>query len=200
MSLDRETALRLVELDRQDATGLLRELGLLTSTGLDQLLDASTSLLRDDPAVGTRLAELARDTAALAGAAAAIPRATYILAQAESMAGKMVEALVLIGAARAGFETLGRTAEALRTNLGRSQALNEMGRHHEALDTCREILARVVLTGVDDEPELIRLVAAAHQNSGCVLSSLDSSRNHSTNTRRPSPATSCSTTPEPLPR
>ncbi len=169
MTLDRDTARRLATLDRADATKLLVELGLMTPGGLDQLLAESAALIRDDPAIGMQLAELVRVSAEPAGSPIAVARATYLLAQARAADGDMAEAIELIDAARATFERLGSAPEALRTNLGRSQALNEMGRHDEALDACREILARVVLTGVNDEPELIRLVAAAHQNSGLCL-------------------------------
>lgn len=169
MSIDRVTARELAVLDRRDATQMLTALGMMNEAGLEALLDESAALIRDDPAVGTRLAELARDCAALAGAPVAVPRATYILAQAKAGAGEMTDALVLIAAAHAGFETLGRATEALRTNLGRSQALNEMGRHDEALDACRAIIVEAARSHNSDASAMTQLVAAAHQNSGLCL-------------------------------
>lgn len=168
-SLDRATARELATLDLDEATRKLGDLALLSPEGLDQVLDESAALIRDDPAVGIRLAELARDTAAMANAPAAVPRAVYILAQAKAAGGEMADALVLIDAARAGFQALGRTHDALRTNLGRSQALNEMGRHDEALDACREILTGAEGIGGPDSPAMIQLMSAAHQNSGLCL-------------------------------
>jgi tetratricopeptide (TPR) repeat protein len=169
MSLDKETARQLGELDRPAATQRLSDLGLMNASGLEQLLAQSGALMRDDPAIGTRLAELARDLAVAADAPVAFPKALYLLAQAKAGAGDMIDALALIDAAREGFMKLGRTTEALRTNLGRSEALNEMGRHDEALDACRDLLAGAATLGDPDDPAVIALVAPAHQNSGVCL-------------------------------
>jgi tetratricopeptide (TPR) repeat protein len=143
----------------------MRSAGLLCAEGLEALLDIARSLIRDDPAVGQQLAELVRDTSELAGAPFALPRATYLLAQASAASGDMATSLSLIEDARSGFETVGLAGEALRTNLGRAMALNEMGRHDEALAACREILTELGDVSAAD-PSAAGLVAAAHQNSG----------------------------------
>ena len=170
MSLDRSVASRLADLDLQSAVAELTSLGLLDAEGLDAMLDQAGALIRDDPEVGVRLAQLVRDCAILTDAPLATPRATYLMAQAKAAAGEMGVALDLIDEARDRFDRLGRRIEALRTNLGRAQVLNEIGRHAEALSSCQEIL---------DDPELnaaaattsaiVELLASAHQNSGLCL-------------------------------
>jgi CHAT domain-containing protein len=169
MSIDRDVARRLAELDRHDAMRMLDELHLMSASGLDQLLTEAASLIRDDPAIGASLAELARDAATAAGTPIAIPRATYLLAQAKAGSGDMTVALGMIETARAGFDALGSAAEALRTNLGKTQVLNEMGRHPEALQACAEILTEATRSSSAGSPAMLELVAAAHQNSGLCL-------------------------------
>ena len=136
MSLDRADANTLAALPLADARRRVVELGLMSADGLDELLGISRSVIRDDPAAGERLAELVSHLATEAAAPAAAPRAAYLLAQGRAAAGEMSAALDLIDRARDGFDELGLTFEALRTNLGRTQALNEMGRHEEALAAC----------------------------------------------------------------
>jgi tetratricopeptide (TPR) repeat protein len=169
MSIDHDVARRIAALDRPAAEAILGELDLMTPDGLDQLLDAAAALARDDPAIGARLAQLAGSCAADASAPAAKPRAAYLQAQAEVAAGNLPAALTLIDAARLGFDRLGLVADALRTNLGRSQVLNEMGRHVEALDAVGEILGSADVLGDPTASAVIELLAAAHQNSGLCL-------------------------------
>jgi tetratricopeptide (TPR) repeat protein len=169
MSLDPEVARELAHADRRTAARQMASAGLTSPDGLEEVLDAAELLMRDDPAIGTRLAELVRDTAAVSGAPKAAPRASYLLAQAKAAAGQMAEALVLIDAARAGFDTLGLTVESLRTSLGRTQVLNEMGHHAEALEAASEVLDRADELLEANEPTHVELVAASHQNSGLCL-------------------------------
>ncbi len=169
MSLDRAGAQRLADLHRRDAFAELTALGLLDAEGLDVVLDHAGSLIRDDPDVGVRLAQLVRECAVLANAPLATPRATYLMAQAKAAEGEMHVALELIDEARDGFNSLGRRTEALRTNLGRAQVLNEIGRHAEALTSCREILDDPELNADASNSAIVELLAAAHQNSGLCL-------------------------------
>ena len=168
MTIDREAGRAIAQLPIEEATQRLRQADHLDPDGLDALLVVARSLIRDDPADGRRLAELVRSVADAAGAPAAVPRATYLLAQAAAGAGDLAEALALIEAARADFDRLGNTTEALRTNLGRSQALNEMGRHDDALAACGEILDAFG-AAAEHDVAMLALVAAAHQNSGLCL-------------------------------
>ena len=169
MSLDRDAAERLAGLDRREAITELAALGLLDDDGLRAVLDQAGALVRDDPEVGVRLAQLVRDCAVPAGAPLATPRATYLMAQAKAAEGEMHVALELIDEARERFDTLGRRTEALRTNLGRAQVLNEVGRHADALASCREILEDTELNAAAGDPTIVELLAAAHQNCGLCL-------------------------------
>ena len=167
--LDRDGAQRLADLDRREALVELTSLGLLSAEGLDAILDHAGALIRDDPEVGVRLAQLVRECAVPASAPLATPRATYLMAQARAAEGEMHVALELIDEARDGFDNLGRRTEALRTNLGRAQVLNEIGRHADALSSCREILDDPELNAEAGNPAIVELLAAAHQNSGLCL-------------------------------
>src|SRR3954468_12648694 len=169
MSLDRDTARRLAGAEPQEALAELTVLGLLDAQGLDAVLDQAVSLVRDDPNMGVRLAELVRQCAVPAESPLAIPRATYLMAQAKAAEGEMHVALRLIDEARDEFDRLGRRVEALRTNLGRAQVLNEIGRHADALSSCREILDDTELRAVAGDPATVELLAAAQQNSGLCL-------------------------------
>jgi CHAT domain-containing protein len=165
MQFDRDTARLLALDDDQAASERLHALGLLTPDGFDKVLEVARAAIRDDPAVGARLAALVRVHAADAMVPLAVHRAEYLLAQSAAAGGDMILALSLIDDAHDGMVRAGHVAEALRTNLGRSQALNEMGRHEEALAACAAIL--------ESEPAgdsaSIALHAAAHQNSGLCL-------------------------------
>lgn len=169
MSVDRQLAVDLAELDQLAAEDRLVALGLMNEKGLDSLLDVAGSLIRDDPEIGVRLAHLVGECAAAAAAPAALPRATYLSAQAKAAAGELGEALALIDSARSGFDGLGNHVEALRTNLGRAQVLNEMGLHDEAFASCAEILDAASQLGRSTDPAIVELSAAAHQNSGLCL-------------------------------
>ena len=169
MSLDRDAARRLAGLARREAVAELTALGLLDAQGLDEVLDQAGALVRDDPEIGVLLAQLVRECAVPADAPLAIPRATYLMAQAKAAEGEMHIALDLIDEARDGFDDLGRRTEGLRTNLGRAQVLNEIGRHADALSSCREILDDTELNAAASDPAIVELLAAAHQNSGLCL-------------------------------
>lgn len=170
MIVDRSVARGIADLGLRSAVEELTSLGLFDAQGLAALLDQAGALIRDDPEVGVRLAQLVRECAAWTEAPLVTPRATYLIAQAKAASGEMGLALELIDDARDGFDRLGRRIDALRTNLGRAQVLNEIGRHAEALSSCQEIL---------DDPEvnaaaattaaIVELLAAAHQNSGLCL-------------------------------
>jgi CHAT domain-containing protein/tetratricopeptide (TPR) repeat protein len=169
MSLGPDDARRLADLDPESAFAKLTALDLLDAEGLGAILDQAGALIRDDPQIGVRLAQLVRAHAEQAEAPLATPRATYLMAQANAAAGEMGAALTLIEEARAEFERLERRTEALRTNLGRAQVLNEVGRHAEALASCQEILDDPELNAEVSSSAIVDLLAAAHQNSGLCL-------------------------------
>lgn len=151
-----------------DAAARLEREALLHAEGLERVLDQARDSMYDDPATGARLARLVRTAAEQAGIDAAVPPATYLLAQVAVHAGELHEALALLDEARDGFARSGAAGAALRTNLGRTHVLNELGRHEEALAA-----SRAILEGVAADPErpagADELIAAAEQNSGLCL-------------------------------
>lgn len=149
---------------------LLTELGLADTAGLRAVTDLAGLVMRDDPGAGARLARLVKEAAAVAGVEAEVgPGADYVLAQAAVASGDLQEALALLDQARTGFEAAGDGWAALRTNLGRTHILNEMGRHDDALATSQAIVDALGRSGGvgADRPgtERTELLAAAEQNS-----------------------------------
>ncbi len=149
---------------------LLRGRHLLDAGGLGRLLDDAERLLNDDPGKARRLAEVCAGLAEAADAPAAVPRAYYIRAGAHNVNGEFEDDLRLTGAAHDGYLALGMGLEALRTNVGRMDALLELGRYAEALDSGLTVLRTLNREGaLDAEPtpqERDLLTALVHQNRG----------------------------------
>ena len=119
---------------------------------------------RDDPGEAQQLASRVLAEAP-ADDADLVARANYVLAQVAAGAGELAEALSLIERAQQAFEHAGLFVEAVRTNLGRINVLNEMGRHHEAIASGESVLAALPhIRG--DSTAAAELAAAAHQNLG----------------------------------
>ena len=154
---------------REQQTELLRDAGLLDAEGLKGLLDVADRLVVGDPGKAGRLAELGIETAGIAGAPAAVPYATYILAGSHGMNGDLNEELRLTEASYKGYVALGMNLEAVRTNLGRMGALLELGRYGEALDA-----GQVVLDTLDGKGELP--VSPTSQEIGLLTAIVEQNR------------------------
>src|SRR5919199_6141869 len=129
---------RLLDLPTSDRqTAVLQAEHLLNPDGLAQLLDIAGRLVRDDPGKARRIATLCATAAEVASAPAAVPRATYIQAQAHAYNAEFDTALSLIEVAREGYDALGDAHQALRTNAGRMNVLIGLGRYGEALEAGR---------------------------------------------------------------
>lgn len=138
-------------------------------------IERAERLVRDDPGEARLDAQRIADEASELGASdpsarglaarGLAARAYYVLAQAAAGTGSLSVALVLIDRAQAEFEAAGRLAEAVRTNLGRINVLNEMGRHIEAIAVGEGTLATLPLLHSAD-PAVVELAAATHQNLG----------------------------------
>lgn len=173
-------------------TLLARLVDALAATAADARLDAVHTVVLADPDYGDCLVELAdllgedpaqaSTIAALLAAAAderrlpgAAAQARYLQAQGLVGVGDLVGALQLIDAAERGFQATDRLGAALRTNLGRSHVLNEMGRHDDALAAADAIVTTLARRPpVDLDPtEREVLLAYAQQNRGlcCELTS-----------------------------
>ena len=153
---------------REQRARFLRDGGLLDAAGLDRLLDAAERLLNDDPGKARLLAEACAGLADAADAPAAVPRALYVRAGAHNANGEFEDDLRLTRAAHDGYLALGMDLEALRTNVGRMDALLELGRYGEALDAGRAVLhALGGAPGVGPASREGRLLTAlVHQNRG----------------------------------
>lgn len=145
----------------------LARAGLVGPDDVSSLLGQAGHALADDPGLVGRV--LARVVPALDGLGAAEqrPQATYLLAQARVVAGELSEALDLIDEARRGWLAQGDRVQAVRTNLGRTNVLFDLGRHEEALEASAEVLG-VLGRPVAELPEDVRrrLCAVAHMNVG----------------------------------
>ncbi len=156
---------------RLDAVHLVVE----TESDYDDCLDELTEFLGEEPARASAIAALLARAADERGLTASAAHARYLEAQGLVGVGDLSGALRLIDAAERGFQAAHRLGAALRTNLGRSHVLNEMGRHDDALDAADCIvttLARRPPADLDPTERDV-LLAFAQQNRGlcCELTS-----------------------------
>nr|MDQ3387146.1 tetratricopeptide repeat protein [Actinomycetota bacterium] len=171
---DLELADELLALPTRDQqTAFLRDAGLLNAEGLDRLLDEADRLLNDDPGKARKMAELCAGIVDQVDAPAAVPRASYILAEAYVVNGDFDTGLRLIKDAHDGYAALGMHLEALRTNVGKMVALLELGRYQEALNTGRIVLDALDCEGKPDmrpiPQETDLLTSLVQQNRGGCL-------------------------------
>ena len=135
--------------------------------------DEVESLLHVDPAAAEALAHETIFAAAGAGLAEIQGRLTYALARVRAERGDPHEALRLIDEARTIWHRGGFSLLALRTDLGRMQILDDLGRHEESLAVGQAMLAG--LADEDGDPQLVAtLRAAALGNVGVAHSFLGS--------------------------
>ena len=149
---------------------LLRSAHLLDADGLSQLLDQTMRLARSDPGKARQLASICAQAAGEANAPAIVPRSAYLRAQTYAINGDFNTALELIRSAAAEFMAIGERMEALRTNIGRMNVLNELGRHAEALEAGQVVLD--ALAQPDESPQARLLLALAHQNRGVCFETM----------------------------
>ena len=164
-----DALLRLPALEQQLA--FLRSAHLLDANGLSQLLDQAMQLARSDPGKARQLAAICAEAAREANAPAIVPRSTYLRAQTYAINGEFNTALELIQSAVEGFVAIGEQMEALRTNIGRMNVLNELGRHAEALEAGQVVLDALDQPG-DPSPQARLLLALAHQNRGICFETI----------------------------
>ena len=125
------------------------------------MLDRVEELVHESPKAADELAALVE--AAAVQYPDLLARSRYLRARVLTERGELDAALGLIEQARAGWWSAGSLLRALRTDLGRMQVLDDLGRHREAAAVGMELLA--ALEGVppapDDDPELRRWLSAA---------------------------------------
>lgn len=152
---------------------VLRQNDYLTEHGLIHLLDLAEGLIHSDPNQARRLAIIGLVQAERESISGITPRAAYLRAQTHAIHGEYDEATTWINFARAGYESAGQTAQALRTHAGLMQILAESGRYQAALDTGQTILDAVEnghAPQTQMPAEMAGLLAAkAHQNRGRIF-------------------------------
>lgn len=147
----------------------LREEGLFDLDGLGWVLDRAQELVHDNPEAAIQLGQLADAAAVDLGLAAVSARARYLLARVYAERGEPDQALNLIDEARDLWWSDGQPLPALRTDLGRMQILDDLGRHHDAADTGTQLIAALgeLQPADDDDRELLSWMrAAALENTG----------------------------------
>lgn len=99
------------------------------------------------------------------------PAADYLRARLAVIEGRPAVALDLIEAARRGWLAAGRPLDALRTDLGRVNVCNDLGRHDEAAATAGRLLEevdRLTELSADEAAQAGWLRGAALENLGAV--------------------------------
>jgi tetratricopeptide (TPR) repeat protein len=149
-----------------DRLSHLRAEGLADESGLSWLLDRAQELVHDEPSMAEDLAELcdlAADGLALGAVSA---RSAYLRGRVYAERGELGQALDFIERARSGWAAAGQPLAALRSDLGRMQVLDDLGRHQESAAVGEALLAALdEITSRPDPPVLARQLHAMAQNN-----------------------------------
>ncbi len=146
----------------------LRSDGLATRSGVAELLGEVDQLVHSEPTAAGELAAVCRLAAEDLGDADLASRACYLLARVLADRAEFDHALSLIEEARSGWWRAGARLSALRTDLGRMQILDDLGRHREAAEVAETLLTQLDAVDVSadpDEVELSRWLHAAGQEN-----------------------------------
>jgi len=147
---------------------------LANEDGLDDLLTYAEVAVRHDPMQARGVAQLCEEVATLISIPALVPRATYLRAQTFVLRGDAQTALTLIETAHDQFLALGRTTDALRTDVGAMTALTTLGRYRDALERGTAALAQARSVEASTVPEsltdLALVRAKIHVNQGPAFS------------------------------
>ena len=115
----------------------------ISASALHEALGQVDELIHSDPARALELAEQCDRAAQAPELLGMRARARYQRAQILAERGDLDHALELIGQARTCWSLAGDLLAALRTDLGRMQVLDDLGRHNEAIEVGQGILAAV---------------------------------------------------------
>ncbi|MGZ0145916.1 CHAT domain-containing protein [Kribbella sp. WER1] len=148
----------------------LRAHGLATAPGVTGLLDEVEQLVHVEPAAAGDVATVCRLAAEDLGNDGLTARACYLLARVLADRAEFDHALALIDEARRRWWETGAQLSGLRTDLGKMQILDDLGRHHEAAEVAETLLAQLETVELGDDPEETELSrwlhAAAQENLG----------------------------------
>ena len=142
--------------------------GVAAEDALRVLLDRAASLVHNEPGIAEELCLRCRAASQTLGAGSLQARASYVLARVFAERGDLDVAMSHIDDARVQWLSAGDEIAALRTDLGRMQVLDDLGRHAEAARVGRALidaLSDMDAAGPADE-ELTWLRGAAMENIG----------------------------------
>ena len=154
--------------DTAERLAILASTGPLDERRLDDLLDRAEERVHSNPGAAEALALLVDTAADATPWPAAQARARYQRARILADRGGLAPALDLIDQARLLWVAGGQPLAALRTDLGRMQVLEDLGRHQEAIDVGQELLAALDRRPDAGDPLVRRIRAHAVDNLGAA--------------------------------
>ncbi len=138
---------------------------------LDALVELARNRAQSDPALAGNALDVCRTVASRLQRRDVQPHVDYIRARMDLTAGRPDSALTLIARARAGWLAINRPLDAFRTDLGRMNVLDDLGRHGEAVEVGESLLddlGRLGPIDADGTGLVGWLRAAAHENLGAA--------------------------------
>ena len=154
----------------------LRSEGLYDADGLHWVIGQAQELIHDDPRASETLCRVLDRAAAELGLADIRAEVRYLQARIVTERGDLDHGLLLIGQAREAWLRAGQPTAALRTELGRMQILDDLGRHGDALEVGQQLVAEVeaIEPEADDYPLARAIRAHAIDNIGTAYGLLGS--------------------------
>ncbi len=148
----------------------LRERSLTDAASLNGLLEQGEQHVHGQPEVAVAVANVCEAVGRDQGLLSVRARASYLLARVAAQRGDLETALTLIDEARRRWTESGERLAALRTDLGRMQVLDDLGRHPETGQVGHALLtALAAFDGPAHEVALCRqLRATASNNLGAM--------------------------------
>ena len=154
----------------------LRSEGLYDADGLHWVIGQAQELIHDDPRASETLCRVLDRAAAELELADIRAEVRYLQARIVTERGDLDHGLLLIGQAREAWLRAGQPTAALRTELGRMQILDDLGRHGDALEVGQQLVAEVeaIEPEADDYPLARAIRAHAIDNIGTAYGLLGS--------------------------
>ena len=150
----------------------LHDKGLCNEEGINEILEGAEDVVQRDQAAAETLARFCDEISTAMGLWACSARAAYLLARVSTQRGQLDDALRLIDRARQAWLRSGDDLAALRTDLGRMNVLDDLGRHEEAARTGSLLITSLESLSIrsDQHDQHLWLRAAALENLGVARS------------------------------
>ena len=140
----------------------LRAQGLADLRGLEWVMEQAQDLVHDDPKAAEDLGRLCGLAAAQLDLPPVAAQVCYLQARIITERGDLEGGLRLIGQARQEWLRAGRPVAALRTDLGRMQILDDLGRHADALAVGEALLTATAAIAAEEPERELALAVRAH--------------------------------------